>query len=121
MVSWPKLNVVVGLTKVATMVSLATQFFCVTSSQYVPLVVTLRDEVVAFVFHKKVAFVDVSLSRSAEPTQSVVSLPKFTTGVAFCVSTMVSASIPHIFESCPQYKPAADTEIELVMAPVLHL
>ena len=83
MVSLPKLNVVVGLTKVATMVSLAGQLFWITCSQYVPLFVTLIEEVVSLVLHRKVALVEVSFNTNVAPTHNVVSLPKLTTGVAF--------------------------------------
>ena len=65
------------------MVSLAGQLLCVTCSQYVPFVVTLIDDEVALVLHRNVALVDVSLSTSVEPTQSVVSLPKCTAGGVF--------------------------------------
>ena len=86
-----------------------------------PLLVTLIDEVVAVVFHRKVALVEVSVSISVAPAQSVVSLPKLTTGGAFWASTIVSLATPHILESCPQYKPGEDTVMLSEVSPVLHL
>ena len=65
------------------MVSLVGQFPLETWSQYVPFDVILIEELVAFVLHRNVALVEVSLSVSVAPTHSVVSLPRFTTGGAF--------------------------------------
>ena len=99
MVSLPSEKGADGLWKEATMVSLAGQLFWVTSSQYVPLSVTLIEADVALVLQRKVALVDVSLSTSVEPTQSVVSLPKCTRGGAFWITTIVSLNMLHTLVS----------------------
>ena len=75
----------------------------------------------ALVLHRNVALLDVSLSTNIVPAQSVVSLPKCTTGGVFWVRIIVSRLTPHRSESWPQYKPGVDTEIEDVLSPVLHL
>ena len=85
-----------------------------------PLLVTLRDEPVAPVLQRNAALVEVSLSRMDVLVQRIVSWPRFTTGGAYRFRIMVSLSVPHAFESCPQYNPGADTEIEDVVSPVLH-
>ena len=57
--------------------------------------VTLIDDDVAAVLHRKVTFVAVSYSTSVEPTQSVVSLPKYTKGSVPMVSANVAEAGGH--------------------------
>ena len=119
--SLPRLKDEGGFRKVATIVSLAWQSFSEAWSQYVPLVVTLIEEVLAPVLHRKAVLVDVSFNTSVAPVQRVVSLPKCTAGGKFLVRIMVSLMIPQWLESSPQYKPAADTVMLDVVSPLLHL
>ena len=85
-----------------------------------PPEVTLIEDDVALVLQRNVALVEVSLSRMDVFVQRIVSWPRFTTGGAYWLRIIVSLIVPQAFESCPQYNPGADTEIEDVVSPVLH-